>query len=164
MREHSSEDNLAWDKSDEASEISQKRLRRTGTSELAASLAAQKFGRKARFEPPLLISGYNILYRIQVEGLTPDVYVRLPCPDWAQLSCEKTLREGNTPRSSYWQHPRPTQFILDCPWWLVIEVPEMWKPDIDDWTQVYDLWLQIWLSALETAEKKRTKLALKLCL
>ncbi|EKD14414.1 phosphotransferase [Drepanopeziza brunnea f. sp. 'multigermtubi' MB_m1] len=154
MREHSSEDNLAWDKSDEASEISQKRLRRTGTSELAASLAAQKFGRKARFEPPLLISGYNILYRIQVEGLTPDVcHAR-------RLYEKETHRDPRTGNIL----AGPTQFILDCPWWLVIEVPEMWKPDIDDWTQVYDLWLQIWLSALETAEKKRTKLALKLCL
>jgi hypothetical protein len=48
----------------------------------------------------------------------------------------------------------PTQFMLDCPWWLLLEVPESWKPGIDDWTKVYDNRLQTWLSAMETAEKE----------
>ncbi|KAK0115602.1 hypothetical protein ONS95_000125 [Cadophora gregata] len=105
-------DNLAWDKNDEASEISQKRLRRRDTCELAASLAEQKFGRKATFKPPLIIGGYNILYRIQVEGMTPDVYVRLPCPDWVQFPVEKTLREGATARyvEQHTQIPVPKVF------------------------------------------------------
>jgi len=47
----------------------------------------------------------------------------------------------------------PTQFMLDCPWWLFLEVPEMWKPDIDDWTKVYNMRLQTWLSAMEKAER-----------
>jgi hypothetical protein len=47
----------------------------------------------------------------------------------------------------------PTQFMLDCPWWLLLEVPESWKPDIDDWTKVYDIRLQTWLSAMEKVEK-----------
>lgn len=46
----------------------------------------------------------------------------------------------------------PTQFILDCPWWLLLDVPEMWKPDIDDWNKVYNIRLQTWLSAVEKAE------------
>lgn len=46
----------------------------------------------------------------------------------------------------------PTQFILDCPWWLLLDVPEMWKPDIDDWIKVYVMRLQTWLAAMEKGE------------
>ena len=91
-------DYLAWDKNDEAWEISQKRLRRKNTCELAASIVAQKFGRKATFRPPLFIGGYNILYRVQVEGTASDVCVRLPCPDWVQFPIEKAVQEGATAR------------------------------------------------------------------
>jgi aminoglycoside phosphotransferase (APT) family kinase protein len=105
-------DNLAWDRNDEASEISQKQLRRRDTCELAASLAEQKFGRKAIFGPPLIIGGYNVLYKIQVEGLDCDVYVRLPCPDWVQFPIEKTLQEGATARyiEQHTQIPVPKVF------------------------------------------------------
>ena len=46
----------------------------------------------------------------------------------------------------------PTQFMLDCPWWLLLEVPESWKLGIEDWTKTYDFRLQTWLSAMEKAE------------
>ncbi|TVY46741.1 hypothetical protein LOCC1_G006218 [Lachnellula occidentalis] len=331
-------DNLAWDKNDGASEISQKRLRRRDTCELAASIAGQKFGRKATFTPPLIIGGYNILYKVQVEGIVSDVYVRLPCPDWVQFPIEKTLQEGATARyvkqhtqipvpelfyygeksdlgpfmilqhvenrglmvhrmkmpnpdpdvssvldpnisetvlsnfygkaarcllqisrlsfdrirslsknddstfsvtgrplsknindmlqllifqhsdlvttkddcrnkyvarqlfrrlakdhrlSSFgfaddsWSaqsqsksrssrlspapsneltYAGPTQFILDCPWWLLLEVPESWKPGIDDWTKVYGMRLQTWLSAMERVEKDMGSETLPFCL
>ncbi|TVY43889.1 hypothetical protein LSUB1_G002036 [Lachnellula subtilissima] len=106
-------DNLAWDKNDEASEISQKRLRRRDTCELAASLAGQKFGRKATFTPPLIIGGYNILYKVQIEGMASGVYVRLPCPDWVQFPIEKTLQEGATARyvKQHTQIPVPKVFF-----------------------------------------------------
>ncbi|TVY81301.1 hypothetical protein LSUE1_G005200 [Lachnellula suecica] len=105
-------DILAWDKNDEASEVSQKRLRRRDTCELAASLAAQKFGRNATFEPPLIIGGYNILYKIRIDGMDLPVYVRLPCPDWVQFPVEKTLREGATARyiEQHTQIPVPKIF------------------------------------------------------
>ncbi|KAG9244999.1 phosphotransferase [Calycina marina] len=105
-------DNLAWDKNDEAWEISQKRLRRRDTCELAASLAGLKFGGKATFRPPLIIGGYNILYKVQVEGMASDVYVRLPCPDWVQFPIEKTLQEGATARyvEQHTQIPVPKVF------------------------------------------------------
>src|ERR1700710_755091 len=105
-------DNLAWDKNDEAWEISQKRLRRRDTCELAASLAGRKFGRKATFGPPLIIGGYNILYKVHVEGMASEVYVRLPCPDWAQFPIEKTLQEGATARyvKQHTQIPVPKVF------------------------------------------------------
>ncbi|KAL2063188.1 hypothetical protein VTL71DRAFT_6260 [Oculimacula yallundae] len=91
---------------------SQKRLRRRDTCELAASLAEQHFGRKAIFRPPLVVGGYNILYRIEVEGMASDVYVRIPCPDWVQFPIEKTLREGATARyvEQHTQIPVPKVF------------------------------------------------------
>ncbi|KAL3420278.1 phosphotransferase [Phlyctema vagabunda] len=108
-------DNLAWDQNDEAWEVSQKRLRRRDTCEHAASLAGQKFGRKATFKPPLIIGGYKILYRVQIEGLESDIYVRLPCPDWVQFPIEKTLQEGATARyiEQHTQIPTPKVFYYD---------------------------------------------------
>lgn len=105
-------DNLAWDKNDEESEVSQKRLRRRDTCELAASIAGQKFGRQSKFGPTLIIGGYNILYKISVEGILSDVYVRLPCPDWVQFPVEKTLQEGATARyvQQHTQIPVPKVF------------------------------------------------------
>ncbi|POR33090.1 Uncharacterized protein TPAR_06705 [Tolypocladium paradoxum] len=47
----------------------------------------------------------------------------------------------------------PTQFVLDPPWWLLLDVPEMWDDGIDDWTTVYERRLQTWLSAMEEAEQ-----------
>ncbi|KAM4058579.1 phosphotransferase enzyme family protein [Hirsutella rhossiliensis] len=47
----------------------------------------------------------------------------------------------------------PTQFVLDPPWWLLLDVPEMWDDGIDNWTSVYERRLQTWLSAIEEAEQ-----------
>ncbi|RSM18645.1 hypothetical protein CDV31_002574 [Fusarium ambrosium] len=47
----------------------------------------------------------------------------------------------------------PTQFILDPPWWLLLDVPEMWDDGIEDWANVYERRLETWLSAMEEAEK-----------
>ncbi|RFU30718.1 hypothetical protein B7463_g5620, partial [Scytalidium lignicola] len=47
----------------------------------------------------------------------------------------------------------PTQFALDPPWWLLLNVPEMWHTNIDDWTKIYDVRLKTWLRAVEKAEE-----------
>lgn len=47
----------------------------------------------------------------------------------------------------------PTQFSLDPPWWLLLNVPEMWHTNIDDWTKVYNVRLKTWLRAVEKAEE-----------
>jgi hypothetical protein len=47
----------------------------------------------------------------------------------------------------------PTQFVLDPPWWLLIEVPEMWDQGIDDWASVYERRLETWLLEMEKAEE-----------
>ncbi|KAH8201105.1 hypothetical protein TruAng_004732 [Truncatella angustata] len=48
----------------------------------------------------------------------------------------------------------PTQFVLDSPWWLLLDVPEMWDDGIEDWTSVYEIRLKTWLSAMEEVEKE----------
>lgn len=50
----------------------------------------------------------------------------------------------------------PTQFVLDPPWWLLLDVPEMWDDGIDDWANTYERRLQTWLSAMEDAEQEMT--------
>jgi len=47
----------------------------------------------------------------------------------------------------------PTQFALDPPWWLLLDVPEMWDAGIDDWAEVYEGRLGTWLAAMEEAER-----------
>lgn len=47
----------------------------------------------------------------------------------------------------------PAQFVLDPPWWLLLDVPEMWDDGIDDWTSTYETRLQTWFAAMEEAEK-----------
>ncbi|TQN65678.1 hypothetical protein CSHISOI_09742 [Colletotrichum shisoi] len=46
----------------------------------------------------------------------------------------------------------PTQFALDPPWWLLLDVPEMRDGGIEEWAHVYGGRLKTWLSALEEAE------------
>jgi len=89
-------DNLVWDISDEAWVKSQKRLRYTPTCLLAASLAEQKFGQHAEFVSPLHISGFNVLYKINLEDTSLDVMVRLPCPELSQFPHEKVTVEAAT--------------------------------------------------------------------
>jgi hypothetical protein len=47
----------------------------------------------------------------------------------------------------------PTQFILDSPWWLLLDVPEMWDDGIEAWASDYATRLKTWLSEMEEAEK-----------
>ncbi|KAI1872373.1 uncharacterized protein JN550_004092 [Neoarthrinium moseri] len=47
----------------------------------------------------------------------------------------------------------PTQFVLDPPWWLLLDVPEMWDGGIEKWASVYERRLETWLSAMEEVEK-----------
>lgn len=47
----------------------------------------------------------------------------------------------------------PTQFILDPRWWLLLDIVELWADGMDDWTDVYDARLKIWLSSMERAEE-----------
>ena len=46
-----------------------------------------------------------------------------------------------------------TQFALDPPWWLLLNMPQMWHTNIDDWTEIYKVRLETWLRAIEEAEE-----------
>ncbi|KAF5612872.1 uncharacterized protein FSUBG_1102 [Fusarium subglutinans] len=47
----------------------------------------------------------------------------------------------------------PTQFSLDPPWWLLLQLPELWPSGIDDWSQVYETRLRTWLLAIQDEER-----------
>ena len=46
----------------------------------------------------------------------------------------------------------PTQFALDPPWWLLLDLAETWPSGIDDWTRIYEARVKTWLAAMEQAE------------
>ncbi|KAH7363556.1 hypothetical protein B0T11DRAFT_282791 [Plectosphaerella cucumerina] len=51
----------------------------------------------------------------------------------------------------------PTQFVLDPPWWLLLETPEMWRPSgVDEWNKTYGPQLEMWLRAVEEQEEGAT--------
>ncbi|KAK3298755.1 uncharacterized protein B0H64DRAFT_422494 [Chaetomium fimeti] len=79
-------DNLVWDKNDEDSDKSLKQMR------------LKRFGIPATLVSPLVVGGFNILYRVRLDGVSPrpDVMVRLPCPNLVQFPVEKTLQEAAT--------------------------------------------------------------------
>ncbi|KAI3319980.1 phosphotransferase [Xylariaceae sp. AK1471] len=89
-------DNLVWDKNDEDSEKSLKELRLKTMCRQVERLAMQKFGRPATLVPPLIMGGFHILYRIQLEEVSPDIMVRLPCPNLVQFPDEKIVQETAT--------------------------------------------------------------------
>ncbi|KAH7029775.1 phosphotransferase [Microdochium trichocladiopsis] len=47
----------------------------------------------------------------------------------------------------------PTQFILDPPWWLLLQTIEWWSDGIDSWVETYEERLGMWLAAMEQAER-----------
>ncbi|KAL2128061.1 hypothetical protein VTI74DRAFT_9777 [Chaetomium olivicolor] len=47
----------------------------------------------------------------------------------------------------------PIRFILDPPWWLLLNMAETRASDLDDWTRTYDLRLKTWLSAMMRAKE-----------
>lgn len=51
----------------------------------------------------------------------------------------------------------PMQFILDPPWWLLLETAEMWSSGIDEWREIYDMRLKTWLYAMKKAEAEMTE-------
>ena len=50
-------------------------------------------------------------------------------------------------------YARPTQFVLDPPWWLLLNTAEMWDDGMDDWIRVYKIRLETWLAAMRRAEE-----------
>lgn len=108
-------DNLVWDKNDEDSDEAQKRMRLKTTCRKVEELAQEKFAKPATLISPLIFGGFNILYRIRLEGTSPDVMVRLPCPSLVQFPNEKTVYEATTAAliAKQTQLPIPRQLFYD---------------------------------------------------
>ncbi|KAK7697999.1 hypothetical protein SLS64_012986 [Diaporthe eres] len=47
----------------------------------------------------------------------------------------------------------PAQFCLDPPWWLLIELPEVWILGLENFSDRFSKTLPTWLEAVEEAEK-----------
>ncbi|KAF5714064.1 kinase-like domain-containing protein [Fusarium globosum] len=262
-------DNLVWDRNDEDSEAAQNQLRLKTFCLQVEEFVQYQFGKPATLISPLIFGEFNVLYRVQVEEMSPHVMVRLPCPSLVQFPGEKTMcilppesqtytgtdewytflaemhiaqlvfqhndlvtseddcrnkyvsrqifrrlarhgklssfgfaedtwssqssrilpetlspcppnsgpfrlwgdefRAGNVLLDDSdeiaalidWKYTYagPTQFILDPPWWLLLETAEMWSPDLNDWKQTYESRLGIWLSPMEKAEASMGKSA-----
>jgi hypothetical protein len=106
-------DNLVWDKNDEDSDRSVKEMRLTTKCRSVERLAEQKFGKTATLVSPLVMGGFNVLYRIWLEDVSPDVMVRLPGPNLIQFPDEKTMQEFATAKyiAENTQLPIPRHFF-----------------------------------------------------
>ncbi|PVH84408.1 phosphotransferase [Cadophora sp. DSE1049] len=105
-------DELAWDKNDEEWEEAQKELSKKSLCRRLELLVTEKFKKPATWISPMIISGFNNLYRIRVEGVSPDVLVRRPSVSQAQFPQEKTLREAATARYIRQKTKIPTPRML----------------------------------------------------
>jgi hypothetical protein len=84
---------------------------------------------------------------------------RLWCDDFrpASLLLDPAEDDDKLAAAIDWEfaYVAPTQFVLDPPWWLLFETPEMWEPTgLDEWSKVYEPQLKIWLAAMEDQEQK----------
>lgn len=105
-------DELVWDKNDEEWEEAQKALSKKSLCRRLESLVAENFGKPATWITPMIIGGFNNLYRIRVEGVSPDVLVRRPSASQAQLPEEKTLYEAATAKYVQQRTQIPTPRVL----------------------------------------------------
>ncbi|KAH8598501.1 hypothetical protein B0O99DRAFT_591776 [Bisporella sp. PMI_857] len=105
-------DGLAWDKNDEEWEEAQKALSKKSLCRRLELLVAEKFGKPATWITPMIIGGFNNLYRIRVEDVSPDILVRRPSVSQAQLPEEKTLREAATAKYIQQNTKIPTPQVI----------------------------------------------------
>jgi len=89
-------DNLVWDKNDEDTEAAQKQLRLIIFCKKVQDFVQEKFGKPAKHITPIIVGGFNVLCRVKVEGMSPDVMLRVPCPSLVLCPGEKTIYEAAT--------------------------------------------------------------------
>lgn len=89
-------DNLVWDKNDEDTEAAQKQLRLTTFCQQVEDFVQEKFSKPAKHIAPIIVGGFNVIYRVEVEGMSPDVMLRVPCPSLVPFPGEKTIYEAAT--------------------------------------------------------------------
>ncbi|EAQ89428.1 hypothetical protein CHGG_06047 [Chaetomium globosum CBS 148.51] len=78
-------------------------------------LAKEQFDVPATLVLPLVVGGFNVLYRVHLEGVlqSPDVMVRLPCPNLVQFPVKKTIQVAATAKyiAENTQIPIPRHFF-----------------------------------------------------
>jgi hypothetical protein len=84
---------------------------------------------------------------------------RLWCDDFRPANALLDLAQDEDKLAAVidWEftYAAPTQFVLDPPWWLLFETPEMWEPSgVDEWSKAYEPPLKIWLAAMEDQEQE----------
>ncbi|KAI9163525.1 hypothetical protein HJFPF1_05142 [Paramyrothecium foliicola] len=112
-------DDLAWDRNDEAVDLSRKKLRRIATCLSVEAFVRQKLEKHAKLEFPIILGGYNVVYRFSFRDASPDVVIRRPCPGLAQFPGEKTVREAATAaflcQNTGLPVPQPLHYGLSTP-------------------------------------------------
>lgn len=48
----------------------------------------------------------------------------------------------------------PTHFTLDIPWWLLLELPEMWEGGMHSFSEAFEQRIPVWLAAVRDVEKR----------
>jgi hypothetical protein len=89
-------DQLVWDRNDDDYDISVKDMRMSAFVGDIKDLVADKFGTEAEFVGPVFFGGFNVLYRMRLDGHAREVMVRLPMPFLVQDPEEKTIQEAAT--------------------------------------------------------------------
>ncbi|KAF7541478.1 hypothetical protein G7054_g564 [Neopestalotiopsis clavispora] len=131
-------DNLAWDRYDELCERERNELQLKSTvREVMAWTQEVLKENDVILVPPLIASGSHVLYPINIKSssTTVNALFRLWFDDF-RLANVLIDDVDQIVGAIDWEfsYVAPTQFILDPPWWLLLEVPEMWDDGIDDCT------------------------------
>ncbi|KAF4438625.1 hypothetical protein F53441_12758 [Fusarium austroafricanum] len=108
-------DNLVWDKNDADSAAAQDELRLMAFCSKVEEFVQGKFGKPASLISPMIFGGYNVVYRVRVQGISPDLILRLPCPRLVPFPHEKTMYEAATASllATWTQLPVPRPFFFD---------------------------------------------------
>lgn len=94
-QERANYDNTAWDSNDDELETVKRQIVSSSFCSRVLSVVSRRFGEAAAELVEIRLGGYNILYRVRVDGLS-DILVRVPCPSLSQFPKEKTLHEAIT--------------------------------------------------------------------
>ncbi|KAK0389348.1 hypothetical protein NLU13_2923 [Sarocladium strictum] len=89
-------------------------------------------------------------FRLWCDDFRPtNVLIGEPGPDGEEVDVAAVIDLEFT-------YAAPTQFVLDPPWWLLFETPEMWRPSgVDEWSKAYELQVETWLKAVEEEEEEK---------
>lgn len=91
-----SHDVLIWDKHDQEVENDIQQMQQTHTLLQVQKLASQRLGKDASLVLPLIAGGFNMVYRLRIEGSCHDAIVRLPFPTAVAFAADKVLYEAAT--------------------------------------------------------------------